>query len=96
MSYGPDAENHVGDANKMVLENGQPTALAGATGSDSCALQFLTSSGWQTYRELDSESLAIAHFFAVGKANVWTGHVRILHGERVVKSTLHPNIAGEP
>ena len=54
-------------------------------------LQYLTSSGWQTDRVLESEGLAIAHFFAVGKANVWTGHVRIQHGERTVKSTLKPN-----
>lgn len=53
-------------------------------------VQVLTSSGWQTDRELESEGLAIAHFFAIGKANVWTGHVRIIHGERVVKSTLSP------
>lgn len=56
------------------------------------AVQFLTSSGWQTDRELESEGLAIAHFLAIGKANIWTGHVRVLHGERVVKSTLHPNL----
>lgn len=55
-------------------------------------IQFLTSSGWQTDRELESEGLAIAHFSAIGRANVWTGHVRILHGDNVVKSTLHPNL----
>lgn len=53
-------------------------------------IQFLTSSGWQTDRELESESLAIAHFFAIGKANAWTGHVRIQNGTRTVKSTLRP------
>ncbi len=55
-------------------------------------VQFLTSAGWQTDRELEGEELAIAHFFAIGKANVWTGHVRVIHGERVVKSTLSPKL----
>ncbi len=53
-------------------------------------LQFLTSLGWETIRELDSESLAIVHFYEVGKADVWKGHVRILQGGRIVKSTISP------
>lgn len=69
----------------------QSRSLARAAGSDAFEIQFLTSSGWQTDRTLDSESLAIAHFFAIGKANVWTGHVRIQHDGRTIKSTLHPN-----
>lgn len=51
-------------------------------------LQFLTGEGWQTDRELDSEDLAIAHWSAIGKANTWTGHVQVIQGDRVVRSTI--------
>lgn len=64
----------------------------GLAGLDVWEVQFLTSSGWQTDRTLDSESIAVAHFFAIGKANVWTGHVRIWHDGRTIKSTLQPSL----
>lgn len=63
--------------------------------ADNYAIQFLTSSGWKTDREVESEGLAIAHFSAIGRANVWTGHVRIIHGSRVVRSTLQPDAPQE-
>lgn len=50
-------------------------------------IQFLTPSGWETKLDCDSESVAKAHFSAIGKANIWSGHVRIMHGDRVVEST---------
>lgn len=65
------------------------------TDPDKYLIQFLTSSGWQTDRSLESEGLAVAHFYEIGRVNIWRGHVRILHGDRVVKSTLHPKSQGQ-
>lgn len=54
-------------------------------------IEILTAEGWKFYDSAESESLAVARFFLIGKQGAWNGHVRVTHGEREVKSTLNPN-----
>lgn len=53
-------------------------------------IEFLTESGWKKDRNCESESLAFANFYAIGKANIWKGHVRIVHDGKILRSTLTP------
>ena len=56
------------------------------------SIEILTSEGWKFYDSAESESLAVAHFFLIGKHGAWNGHVRVVFDDRVIISTLNPGI----